>query len=817
MAVSQRELALQMLAQLRLLDPSVSAEVGTPERKILDTVAQALNDSQIDLDALATALDVNSKYGAGLDRFLNLFGFSRQKATFATGFVTFSRISPATLDIRIPANSTVAANIADPGTDGTQTTVPFYTLYDVVLPQGATSIIVPVKSNIAGNIGNVAINTITEITGSAVFGITNVTNEAATSGGKDAEVDEELKVRFKNTVFRNLAGTQDQYMALAVATAFTTKVNVVGPISRYREYIQIPAVADNIAYDVNNDGTTEAGNGNAGEYTSALSTIPYAKFVYATQTPVFISNGEAGLGSIFYRQDIDFSLNYLDVTARNRGDTTRQALVGLASFPATTGTTQYQPNVTFKNVYTGVNGSVQAIRPNDIVLLEYSYMSEASRNDFSLNITNAVDVFIDGGNDTLASTVLTRPSVATAFVDDATSKFHYENYRRVGEPERRPIIGNVFMPLYWQPVIDLPVEIVIDTTTYLRGVHFWVVQDISVNGGTIRSRNGIEWSTKVAGKLTNDVEDPSLYTGLIVTALAADTPVEIVDYTYDKNIVDLQASLEGSKQVTTDVLAHKSDIRYFKLDVTVMYAPGAPVADTNSRVRDAVDQYLRSQYFGSTIQLSDLLQIIHEVQGIDNVRWTTDTPGSTDASRVYECDRFGAPLVNISVDRIQPGTTLLPEIQGLYVSGQPTTGFWTPTYNGNLGTAIAATGFTNAQLQTSLNGISGGPLVTVTEDTRSTTGVRIPMRSFRITKTTASGNGVASPGSLLTYVPKLNPAGLVAVTGGPYVIKNDFFLRDDELARLAEFTYTPAFGAIADTVPGLIIRPRAQNTWVRTN
>ena len=67
---SQQDIALQMIAQLRLLDPSASAEVGTPERKILDTVAQTVFDSQIDLEALSAQLDVDSKYGAGLDRFL---------------------------------------------------------------------------------------------------------------------------------------------------------------------------------------------------------------------------------------------------------------------------------------------------------------------------------------------------------------------------------------------------------------------------------------------------------------------------------------------------------------------------------------------------------------------------------------------------------------------------------------------------------------------------------------------------------------------------------------------------------------------------
>ena len=60
MASSQREIALQMLAQLRLLDPSASAEVGTPERKILDTVATAIAENQVDLTLLQGQLDFNA-------------------------------------------------------------------------------------------------------------------------------------------------------------------------------------------------------------------------------------------------------------------------------------------------------------------------------------------------------------------------------------------------------------------------------------------------------------------------------------------------------------------------------------------------------------------------------------------------------------------------------------------------------------------------------------------------------------------------------------------------------------------------------------
>src|SRR5205807_1085128 len=134
----------------------------------------------------------------------------------------------------------------------------------------------------------------------------------AITGGVDEEDDDQLKTRFKNTVFRNLAGTQDQYMALAVSTAYTTKVNVIGPISRYREYIQVPNT---------DDSTTTPDAGPVNEWTTAMSTIPYSKHIYDT-VPNFISNGQTGTRTVFYREDIDWRLNTGPV-AKNHGDTYR--------------------------------------------------------------------------------------------------------------------------------------------------------------------------------------------------------------------------------------------------------------------------------------------------------------------------------------------------------------------------------------------------------------------------------------------------------------------------------------------------------------
>lgn len=811
--VTQREQALQMLAQLRLVDPSISAEIGTPERKIIDTVAGAITDSQIDLEALSAALDVDSKYGASLDRFFRIFGFARQTATFATGYVTFSRITPSNFDIRIPAGTAIEApvSIAETPDNGAQNaTVRFVTIYDVILPAGDLTVIAAIRSTIAGTIGNVAANTITDLSGTTVYGITGATNEVPTKGGVDAETDEEYKIRFKNTVFRNLAGTQDQYMALAIALAFTSKANVVGPQSRYREYIQVPPVADNASYDVGGVAGSEAGGGNAGEYTTALSTIPYAKYVYATEIPVFVSNTDLGIGSIFFRQDYDFTTN-TSISARNKGDTLRFATAGLDWNLGTGDTPTVRPNVTFKNVYTGNDAGVTAIKPGDVVLLDFAYMSEASRNDLTKGITNAVDVFVDGGNETLADTIVPRPANTNLFVDDATSKFHYENYRRVGQPAKRPLIGNILTPLFWGPVTDVPDKIVIGLDTFYKDTHYWVVEDISSIGGTVRDRSGIEWSTSTFSQSQTDQfsADPSNYTGRLVHNSSGDPtggqPLEITGYTYDKNIVDLQASLEGAKQVTTDVLAHRAKRRYFKLDITVMYQSGVSIDAVNSQIQSAVDTFLKSQYFGIYIQLSDLLNVIHNVSGVDNVRWSSDSPGSTVTSKIVECDINGNPLLNVSVERVQPGTSLSSgfatprvELQRIFVTGRPTGGTFTLAYNGNVSSPIAY----NASASTIQSAITSAPIsiasTVVTQDARSTTGVRFPISSF-----------------LVTFPSNVGRPSLVAdaslLTGGDYAITGDFFLRDDEISLL------PTAALSTDTVPGLIIRPRAQNTWSRSS
>lgn len=665
-SLTQNDLVLQMLAQIRMLDPSISAEVGTPERKILDTVAQALSDAQVDLTQLSGALDIDAKSGAELDKFLSMFGFGRQTAAKATGFVKFGRSVTSTTDIRIPARTQIMGpgTVINPPND-VLVNVIYETSFEVTLSAGQLTVEAPISAVIGGSSGNSAVGQVTQFAATPIYGITSITNDAPITGGVDAESDSQLKVRFKNTVFRNLAGTQDQFLALAASAKYSTKANVIGPISRYREYMQIPRVDDASAYDVDGDGIIDSGNGISGQYSTALSSIPYSKYIY-TEVQSFVSNGQLG-DLVFWREGIDWQLNLLS-TDKNKGDAYRffqtntiQPITNDFGLDPTSPEATYRPSLTFLNVYTGDNDTVTSVRPEEIVLFEHSYISTASRNDFTRQLTNCVDIYIDGSNDTVASMIFAAPgaSTSTQFVNDVSSKYYYSNYRLEGEPDIKPATwtttpapgGNyvadrfLFIPTFWQPATALPSSITVrddtDEAIYFLDEHYWLVEDITELRGTIRSRNGICWDKQSAG--ATSVDGPRTANAL-EDFTTPGLSIEVDNYLFDKNVADLQTTIEASKQVTTDVLVHKASIKYLKFDITVMYTNGSNVTDTNNSVRSALDSFLTGLDFGNIIQLSDVLQVIHSVSGIDNVRWSQDLRGGTSSlHRAYWTNKNGVP------------------------------------------------------------------------------------------------------------------------------------------------------------------------------
>lgn len=772
---TQQDLARQMIQQLRVLDPSISGEVGTPERKIIDTVAQAISENSIDLESLGSGLDINTKIGSDLDNFVALFGFGRQLGVSATGFVTFSRSVASNYDIPIPRDTVVkAGNVVINGSENVTNDIRFYVTEPVTLKAGELSVIAPVRAVLVGTAGNLAAGKITQFGNTPILGITDITNEIPTLNGLDAETDDELKIRFRNTLFRNVSGTTDQYLALAISTASTTKANVIGSVSRYREYIQVPDVDDSSADP--DSGIT--GNGSPTEYTTALSTIPYSKYTY-TAMPTFLSNGSNGLDARFFIETIDYRVNTSNAD-RDRGDAYRGRVSSTGDSALVT---NYKPNVTLINVYTGSDSTVEAIRPRDILLLEHSYISTASRNDYGRQLLNCVDVFINGSNPVLADCTIPPISTVAQFTALTSSRFYVNNFRRVGEKNRTPVLGNVFTPLYNQPVVDLPDSIETLEATYIKGVHYWAVEDVTELGGTVRARNGIEWAVGVAG-----YDGGTAFNAPNIVANTA-TSLDIFNYQYDRNIPDLQVACEGAKQVTTDVLVHQATKRYFKLDITVMYAAGVSISDVNQSVHDAVELFYKEQYFGTALQLSDLLQTIHNVAGVDNVRWSKELlTGNTDISgnprhRVVEVNANGRPLTDVCVD-FRTCSTAAACVQTIVLTGAPTGGTYTLSYNGNSSTFNYNDNA--ATLQTGLRTITGDASLTV------------------------SGSGLAEDPFIVTFSTvgvKELIEGTPNFTSASSYYNADFFLSDDELPAIPTDVYD------ADSVPGLVVRTRAQNTW----
>lgn len=156
----------------------------SPLGRIASSVSTEISLLWEKLEEVYYSAFIDTATGVNLDRVAALLGIRRKQATKATGTVTFSRSSPATRDIVIPAGTRVS----------TQNGIIFATTQEAVLQAGNTSVDVPVEATEPGSAGNVAAGTIVVLV-DPVSGIDAVTNTSATSGGSDVESDEQLRLR----------------------------------------------------------------------------------------------------------------------------------------------------------------------------------------------------------------------------------------------------------------------------------------------------------------------------------------------------------------------------------------------------------------------------------------------------------------------------------------------------------------------------------------------------------------------------------------------------------------------------------------------
>jgi hypothetical protein len=564
-ATSQTDIASQMKAALLSTMPELDTSVGTPAAKILDAVAASIANAYVDNQLLSYVYDIDSKTGADLDTFCQLFGIARLPAKRATGTVVFSRASGFTDTVFIAVSLQISSSQDVP--------VIVQTVTGATMNSGVTTVTVPVQAVNAGPTGNVGAGLLTNIS-SPVQGVSTVTNTTALSGGTDQETDSALRARWKATVFRNLAGTESMYLGIALDDADCFAANVVTATKNVREQVQIVS------------GT-------------ATSTVNDAKYVFGT--PVTFGT-DIDNGAVFVK-DYDYT------------------------FTATE-----PPSVTVLNATDIPNGTVAD--------LMYQYTPLASRNDPTSSIINRIDVWCAGNRPIAAQQAL----IFQSSLVFGSGSYPTTSYTR---PDLTlPASGNVFIPLALGPIFTMSPTIVAGSTTYglATPTHplgtvsgspsvtyaYQVVHDNTAFGWGPTSKFGLEWD---AGHL------PANGTAFTVGSDGA--------YTYNQVPQSVQQVIDSWRLAGTDARAHQAMQMPLRFSMAVMYDRNASPAQVNQSMDAALTGWLNSLGIDSVVQVSDAINVLHNVPGVDNVRFMngSDYPGFTvGAANSYQ---VGIQLLNV--------------------------------------------------------------------------------------------------------------------------------------------------------------------------
>lgn len=684
---TQEEISKRIRDQLYLLDPEVSAEVGTPERKIIDVVAQSLADIQFQNFIQDYQFDIDTKFGQDLDDFVQLFGFARQTAKRATGFITFQRNQAAADPTLIPAGTQVS-------TAGNSITgaISFVTIFDAILNTDQQFVKIPVEALIPGTGSNVPANSIL-LVNTTFTNVSSVTNDSPTVGGSDSENDDELKLRFKNNIFRNIAGVEDQFLAIAIANQYTNRATVLKAANKFSEYLQFDSVVT--------PGTVTSANRNA-------------KYIYDYN---YFVSGQGNDTSEFYNPDTEYNfvvyddvangVQYPKVTidrSRNNpspigtpsvtiynsvtdgflnseyqyaysyvydlgGESTLSPLSGLVTITdgsavvsdlANSALTSSQGGtVRYKNVYRkdtlydntwNFMGSVTATTtyfsdnllmgtPQDppatgldddkVIFLEHDYISKWSRNivnnSTGYSNLNKIDIYISGKEIDNATDIINgNGNIINNTIDD---KHYYKNYVRQYSGSYSSV-GNYAVNLLWTPVETLPSELTINGNTYYLAGPDVVSPDYWLIKDVTNLRDSYRCrdGIELSSAMANAVSNTSYP----------------VDYTFNKLPFLTNQVIESHKQLGQDVLVHTANFRNFLVNLEIIYTNGFVVDSVNSSIAANLTTYFNRQRFGAVIQYNDIINIIFQTSGVTNAKILT----STDVAGTEYSANYGIQEIN---------------------------------------------------------------------------------------------------------------------------------------------------------------------------
>jgi len=442
---------------------------------------------------------------------------------------------------------------------------------------GVASVDIPVQALNVGPDGNLVANTPLQMV-TTIAGITTVSDAAAFVGGTLDETDDQLRTRFKSTVFRNLAGTDAMYRGIALQTLAdinngsfgVSQVNVLGSTSHRTEQIQLVS----------------------GTGASIFSTAAYiiASSVYIT-------------------------------------DTAGKLYVPKTNF-----------NTTINNGVSPATISVTAVTgmPDGIYNIEFDYVPIVSRNDpFNTRfgqgtINNRVDLYVNGQNTGSASqTIAYVPTVK--FSNTTTDPLYRLKF--VSPKGVNPTVNDVFIPLGFGPITALPATIPFTGVSPVPayGTNYEIVHQDDAFGYANNSLYGIWWKT------TTNTTNPST------------NQTATINYTYNSVPYSVAKNLASWRMLGTDVQVHAGKIAYLLLNFAIVYNPNVNTATVNTNINTALGSYLKTLGFNAAVQISDLVQIAHNVTGVDNLRITSSTDnGTTYGIQLVQSDGTLISTYNVS-------------------------------------------------------------------------------------------------------------------------------------------------------------------------
>ena len=350
---------------------------------------------------------------------------------------------------------------------------------------------------------------------------------------------------------------------MCIRDRYTNKAVILGAADLFRETVEFPVVAS---------GTSVA-----------ISQIPYSKYTY--DFDYYVSQDSSG-EDVFFNPGTDYQLTRTYLSDTSKG-TVAPAITLLNP----------QPDKDFGQ--------------DHFVVFQHTYNSVHSRNIPASGILNYIDIYVDGENPIAVSESASIPissGSGNQLMTTVTGSTYFVGNFRAKKTLQTPSSGYLYQKLLWQPITLLPETISIGNSHYKNGSDFILVEDITTNRGSKFSRDGIAWN-------------PSAWQQ--ISAMPTASGIFTVDYEFNNLPLYLNEICDQYKQVTTDVLIHASNKRYFIVNLTIIYTSGYSSASVDANITTALSNYFSSLNFGDVIQFSDILQIAHNTNGVDNVRFST--------------------------------------------------------------------------------------------------------------------------------------------------------------------------------------------------